>query len=152
MGKKFFLGFPIQFTIVVLTFLVMLLGGKIFLIGSFIFFCLGALFEWIIMSRFYCIRKKRKKLKGFNLKIKKGIFWVHGIVEFIKIEHSTIYDYKTFGYLTGIISYLNMFLYVLISFFLFKYINFYAFAIYLIPIITNLTYFLKNRYGILKSK
>ncbi len=148
MNRKDILGHAILFFIGFLTFLVMIFGGVIFFIGSLIFFGLGGLFELIIMRKFYGPKARIKKKLKFSLRISRGVLWVHGIIHFIKIENNTIYDFKRFGYLTSFTSYFIMLLYVFVASLLFKVWNFYAFIIYIFPILTNLIFLLKNRYMI----
>ncbi len=147
--KEQFLERGFQLVIALYTFIIMLLAGWIFFLASFIFFTLAAVFEGTIMNRFVSKGKEKiSKKDKFIKKIKDGFLWVHGIIHFIKKYNLTIYHHERIGNLTGVISYLVILLYIVIAYFLFQIISYLAFVIYLIPIITNITFYLRNHYYI----
>jgi len=153
MEKEKILGHGIQILIILFTFIIMFIGGIRFLIISIIFYLGGGIFEFIVMNYFYSkgIEKISKK-DEFSKKIKNGFLWVHKNCDFIEKYNTTIYDFKKIGQLPSFTSYLIMFLYVAIAFFLFKKVSYYAFIIYTIPVITNISSFFKYRYYISDSK
>jgi hypothetical protein len=127
----------------------MYLGGMEFFIISFIFFAGAGIFEFLIMDRFYSKEKTKILKKDKNaIKIGNAFLWVHKIIDFIKRYNSTIYDFKKIGFLISSISYLIMFLYVTLAFFLFREFYYYGLLIYLIPIASNVYSFFRNRYFI----
>jgi len=147
--KEEFIEEGFQLVIVLYTFIIMLIGGWIFLLASFIFFALAATFEGVIASRFVSKGKGKISKKDNPLKkIKDGFLWVHGIIHFIKKYNITIYYPKKIGNLTGIISYLVIFLYVVIAYLLFQVVSYFAFIVYLIPIVTNIIFYFRNHYYI----
>ena len=138
-----------QLTIILYAFIIMFIGGWIFLLASFIFFALAAAFEGVIVGRFVSKTKgKISKKDKISKKLKDGFLWVHGIIHFIKKYNTTIYYPEKIGNLTGIISYFIILLYIGIAYLLFQVISYYAFIIYLIPIITNLIFYFRNHYYI----
>ena len=101
------------------------------------------------MNSFCSKPKKNLSKKDKNTtKIKNAFLWVHRNVDFIKNYNNTIYDFNKIGSLVCALSYLIMFVYVAIAFFLYKQFSYYGFAIYLIPIIFNVYSFFKHRYYI----
>lgn len=124
-------------------------GNIYILIYSFIFLGLGGFFEEIIMNKFYSKgTKKISKRDKLSKKIRYSFLWTHSIIRFIKTYSTTIYDYKKIGYLTSIISYLTIALYVFIVTILYSSIDYYALLVYLIPVIANGYDFLTNKYFI----
>jgi len=127
----------------------MFIGGWIFFLASIIFLVLAATFEVVIMNRFVSKSKgKISKKDKVTKKIKDGFLWVHGIINFIKKYNLTIYCPEKIGNLTGIVSYLVIFLYLIIAYLLFQIISYFAFIIYLITIITNIIFYFRNHYYI----
>ncbi len=143
MRIKKILTYFLIFLLGISTFVLMWLGGKKFLIVSFIFFAVGALFEWIVMRRTHPLTKPFKKKRNFLVKISEGVMWVHEIIFFIAVRRTTIYDFKRLGYLPSIFAYLTMFVYVLIAYLFYPIISYLAFTIYLIPVVTNLRVLIK---------
>jgi hypothetical protein len=149
MEKEKILGYGIQLLLIFLTLIIMLIGGIKFLIISVIFYGGGGIFEFMIMNYFYSKDKEKiSKKDKFSKKIKNGFLWVHRNCDFIKKYNTTIYNFKGVGQLPSFTSYLIMLLYVVLAFFLFKKISYYAFIIYTIPIITNIFSFFKYHYEI----
>ena len=147
--KEEFIERGFQFAIVLYIFIIMIIGGWLFFLASLIFFALAAAFEGVIINRFVSKSKgKISKKDKISKKLKDGFLWVHGIIHFIKKYNLTIYHPEKIGNLTGIISYLVIFLYVAIAYLLFQVVSYFAFIIYLIPIITNILFFFKNHYYI----
>jgi len=147
--KEEFIERGFQFAIVLYIFIIMIIGGWLFFLASLIFFALAAAFEGVIINRFVSKSKgKISKKDKISKKLKDGFLWVHGIIHFIKKYNLTIYHSEKIGNLTGIISYLVIFLYVAIAYLLFQVVSYFAFIIYLIPIITNILFFFKNHYYI----
>jgi hypothetical protein len=149
-----FLVNALTFLLVGLAFLIMLLGGLRFLIISLVFFGGGGLFEWMMMRRTFVSHPPKKKKGNILVKISEGVLWVHQIVYFIVLRRSTIYHFKTHGYLPSIFAYLTMLIYVLMVYLFYQIISYWAFILYAIPVITNLWalvkyYKLRKRY---KSK
>lgn len=153
-NKENFIGYGLQFIMVLLIGLIFLLEylkkEYYLLTASCIFFILGALGEQIFMKHFYSkttnnITSKDKFIK----KLKDGFLWVHANIKFTKLYGTTIYNFKKIGVLTSFISYAIMLLYLGIVYLLYNLINYYAFLIYLIPIITNSYSFWRNHYYIL---
>ena len=127
----------------------MYFAGFKFFIVSIIFFGSGGAFEFLIMNFFYSNSKKNLSKKDKNTtKINNAFLWIHRNIDFIKKYNTTIYDFNKMGSLVCIISYLIMFLYVVIAFLLYKQFSYYGFLIYLIPIISNSYSFFKNHYFI----
>jgi hypothetical protein len=121
----------------------MWLAGTKFFIISFIFFGGGGLFEWLMMRRPYPLTKPFRKKRTFLIKISEGVMWVHEIVFFIAIRRTTIYDFKKLGYIPSISAYIIMLFYVLIAYILYPIISYLAFLVYLIPVITNISFLVK---------
>jgi len=153
-SKKSIIGYGINFVIVAIAFILMVFGGLKFLIISLIFFGGGGVFEFIIMNRFHGKVHKKISIKdSFGKKIKNGIYWVHGILIFIALYGTTIYDFKKIGYLPSIASYLTMLIYVLISLLYFQYNgSYFAFIFYLILVVTNLLCFFMFHYFVYRAK
>lgn len=146
--KETMIGYGINFILVVLAFYIMFLGGLKFLIVSIVFYGSAGLFEFIIMSRFSGPKARLiKKIPG-PLKVAKGFLWVHGIICFIRINNTTIYNFKKLGYLPSLTAYLIIGVYVLIASILFNTFSYYGLIIYLIPIITNIIIFFNYHYFI----
>lgn len=147
--KEEFIERGFQLVIILYIFIIMFLGGWIFLLASLIFFVLAAAFEGVIINRFVSKNKaKISKKDKISKKVKDGFLWVHGIIYFIKKYNTTIYHHEKIGNLTGIISYFVVFLYVGIAYLLFQVVSYYAFIIYLIPIVTNIVFYFQNHYYI----
>jgi len=147
--KEEFIERGFQFVIVLYAFIIMFLGGLLFFLSSLIFFMLAAAFEGVIMNRFVSKGKgKISKKDKASKKIKDGFLWVHGIIHFIKKYNITIYYPEKIGNLTGIVSYLVIFLYVVIAYLLFQIISYFAFIIYLIPMATNIIFYFRSHYYI----
>jgi len=143
MKTKNFLVHFIIFLLIALAFLVMVMGSRIFLIVSAIFYVAAGLFEWIMMGKFYVPFKSLKKKRSFPIKISEGFVWVHEIIFFMIIKRTTIYDFKKLGYIPSISAYIIMLFYVLIAYILYPIISYLAFLVYLIPVITNISFLVK---------
>ncbi len=150
--KENIIGYGINFILVALAFYIMFLGGLKFLIISIVFYGSAGLFEYITMNRFYGPKVKLMKKLPVLLKIANGFLWVHGIIRFIRINNTTIYDFKRIRYLPSITAYLIMGIYVLIASILFKQFSYYGLLIYLIPILTNIIIFFDYHYFIYAQK
>ena len=147
--KEEFIEGGFQLVIALYTFIIMFIGGWVFLLASFVFFALAAAFEGVIINRFVSKGKEKiSKKDKITKKIKDGFLWVHGIIHFIKKYNLTSYQPEKIVNLTGIISYLVIFLYVAIAYLLFQIISYFAFIIYLIPIVTNIIFYFRNHYYI----
>jgi len=146
------IGYGINFILVALAFYIMFLGGLRFLIVSIIFYGSAGLFEFVIMNRFYGPKVKLLKKIPSTSKIANGFLWVHGIIRFIRINDITIYDFKKLKYFPSFTAYLIMLSYILIAFFLFKEFSYWAFIIYLVPLITNIAVFFSYHYFIYASE
>jgi len=144
MKTKNFIVHFIIFLLVALAFLIMVMGSRIFLIVSAIFYVAAGLFEWIMIDKsLYIPLKSLKKKRSFPIKISEGFVWVHEIVFFMIIKRTTIYDFKKLGYIPSISAYIIMLFYVLIAYILYPIISYLAFLVYLIPIITNISFLVK---------
>ena len=143
MKTKNFIVHFIIFLLVALAFLVMVMSSRIFLIVSAIFYVAGGLFEWIMMKKFYVPLNPLKKKRSFPIKISEGFIWVHEMVFFMIIKRTTIYDFKRLGYIPSISAYIIMLFYVLIAYILYPITSYIAFLIYLIPVITNISFLIK---------
>ena len=148
MKKEDIIGNLINGLIILIIATIMFLGGTNFLIISTIFLGSGALFEFAIMNHFY--ENKRKLIKNIptKLKIANGFLWVHGIIHFIKINNTTIYNFKKLGYLPSFIAYSIMLIYVLVACRLFQMFSYWGLIVYLLPIITNTIIFFNYNYYI----
>jgi len=145
--KEEFIEKGFQLVIILYAFFIMFIGGWLFFLGSLIFFALAAAFEGVIINKFVSKSKgKISKKDKITKKIKDGFLWVHGIIHFIKKYNLTIYHSEKIGNLTGIISYLVVFLYIAVAYLLFQIVSYFAFIIYLIPIITNIIFYFQNHY------
>ena len=133
-----------------LALILMWLGGLKFFVVSFIFFIIGGAFELIITFRFYGSNKKDTKSSSTKSEILNGILWVHEGINFIKINNTTIYEFKKFGLTTLFVSYLTMNFYVGVSLLMYNFFGNYAFILYLLPVITNLKSFFENDYVVKK--
>ncbi len=148
--KKRFFSNGAHFIILAASFVIMFFGVLKFLLVSLIFILLAAVFEGVIMNRFVSNGKEKiSKKDSITKQIKNGSLWVHGIMHFIKKYNLTIYHSEKIGNLTGVISYFVIFLYVVVAYLLYQVISYFAFVIYLIPIITNIIYYFKYSYYIL---
>jgi hypothetical protein len=151
--KEGIIGRFCQIFLIVLTLIIMYLGGLKFAIVSIMFFSLGGLFEFFIMSCFYSKSEKSiSKKDGIPIKLKNSFLWVHGNVEFIRKYNNTIYNFKKIGSSVCFFSYLIMLLYVAVAFALFNKFSYYGFLIYLIPVITNIYFFFQFRYFVASKK
>ena len=149
MTKEEIIGRFFQIFFIAITFLIMYLAGWKFFIISFIFVACGGAFEFIIINQFYSKQKIKIAKKDENItKIKNAFLWVHKTVDFIKRYNATIYNFNKIGYLVSSYSYFIMYLYVIIAFFLFKQFSYYGFLIYLVPVISNVFSFFRNKYFI----
>jgi len=147
--KEDFMANGMHIIIIASAFIIMLFGNFTFFLASLIFFLLAGWFEWIIMSKFVGKGKRKiSKKDKITKQIKNSFLWVHGILHFIKKYNLSIYHPKKVGVLTGVISYFIIFLYVLVAYVLYQFVSYFAFIIYLIPIITNILFFFKNHYYI----
>ena len=136
-----------QIFFILATFYVMYLGGLRFLIISLIFFFGGGIFEFVIMNRFYSKPKENISIRdSLSKKIKNAFLWVHKNIDFMKKYNTTIYNFNKVGFLVSFFSYLIVFFYVLIVLFLFGQFSYYGFLIYLIPVLTNLCCFFRQKY------
>lgn len=154
MNKENIFGQIIQFLLVGITFIIMLFGGLRFLVVSLIFFGLAGVFEFIIMHRFFGkLSKKISKRDSLKIKFKNSFLWVHGILTFILLYNTTIYNFKKNGLLLGAIPYFIMLFYVVLAFILYKFnYGYFSFIPYLIPIILNLYSFFNLKYLICRTK
>jgi len=146
--KEDIIGYGINSILIAIALVIMFLGGLKFLIISLIFYAGGGLFEFVITNRFYGPKVKLLKKIPSTSKIANGFLWVHGIVRFIRINNTTIYDFKKLKYLPSFTAYLIMLSYILIAFFLFKEFSYWAFIIYLVPLIINIAVFFSYHYFI----
>jgi len=148
--KEEIIGRFFQIIFILAALVTMYFGGLRFLIVSIIFFGSGGAFEFLIMNYFYSKPKKDISKKDKNTtKIKNAFLWIHQNVDFIKKYNTTIYDFNKVGSLICTLSYLIMFIYVVIALFLFNQFSYYGFMIYLIPIISNVYSFFRNYYFII---
>lgn len=154
LNKEEVTGHTLQFSIVLLTGLVLFLDyiekENYLLIISAIFFITGGLSEYIFMNHFYAKgNKSLKKSDRLIKKIKNSFLLVHANIYFIKKYGATIYNFKETVIILSVVPYLIMLLYILVAHIFYRIIGYSSFIIYLIPVITNTYYFLKNRYYIL---
>jgi hypothetical protein len=154
MDKLEIVGDIFQFLLIGISLVLMFCGGLKFFIISLIFFGGGGFFEFLIMHNFFSKgHNKISKKDSLITKFKNSFLWVHGILIFIFLYNTTIYDFKKNGFLLGIISYGIMLFYVLISFILYNFnYGYFSFIPYLIPIVLNLYSFFGLRYFICKIK
>ena len=113
---------------------------NIFSLASLIFLMGGALFEAII----------RRSIKPQPSKKKKNVFsqallYIHFMKRFQRI-YGDLYNFKDYKELkTNIFVYFTVFIYILITYILFSYFGSISLLVYVIPAITNIISFFKNK-------
>ena len=137
------------FTVIIL-FSAILSYKWFWLIISFVFLMIAGFVEGFAMYNLL-INKKESKRNLKNKEISSGILWVHGVIHFIKKNSITIYYPKKAGFLSLIIAYFIMFLYIALTYWLYDYTK-WALLIYFIPVITNIYHLLKYNYIITDKK
>jgi hypothetical protein len=79
-------------------------------------------------------------------KFSNSILWVHNIIGFRKRYNKTIYNTEQVGVLLGVLPYIIMLLYVIVSRFAYDSFSYYGFLVYLIPALSNVYFFARHAY------
>ena len=150
--REIFIGRFLQFLVVLVTAGLMFLRDFDFLIISLIFFSLAAFSELVLIKKFNGnSREQIKKSDKVGKRVIAGILWINANILYIRKYGNDIYDFRKAGILSGLVSYLVMFTYVLIAFLLYPSVAYYSFIIYILPIVTNLAAFFTHKYEVKKA-
>lgn len=130
--------------------------GYIFSIFSVAFWFIAATAEFIFSNQFYGVGAKKHPPE--NISILKnfyyGFLYIHFNMAFLKkYRQRSMYDFiNSERFFRSTTPYFIMFLYTIIVFILYQCISYFAFIIYLIPIITNTFCFFSYWYAIVPKK
>ena len=152
--NKFYLGEAINYLIILIILTIIFLFKETLFQGiSLIFILLGGLGEYIFKNKFYSKETNKISFKdNLKTKIKNGFLWVHANIFYIKKYGTKIYNYEKVGILVSSTAYVIMLIYILAALALYNQFSEYGLLIYLIPIISNLYFFIKNKYILLDLK